>query len=60
MAQRLLGAELQLLPGHAAVTVGCVPGKTPLRSILAQLNSCNQEFNGKKPARVSSKLYLIN
>lgn len=52
MAQRSLGAELQLLPGHAAVTVGYVPGKTPLRGILAQLNSCNQEFNGKKSARV--------
>jgi len=64
MAQRSLGAELQLLHGHAAVIVACIPGKTPLHSIpriLAQLNSCNKEFNWKKknPLMFPSKLYLI-
>ena len=65
MAQRSLAAELQLLQGHVAVMVACVPGNTPFHgipSILAQLNSCNKEFNRKKknPLKFSSKLYLIN
>lgn len=52
MAQRSLGAELQLLHRHGAVMVVCVPGMNThtqsIPSILAQLNSCNKKCNRKK------------